>query len=207
MIDRKTSFFTGIILVLVLIILLQRACTPKCPEPAETAKPGVEVDTTYKYVTLTETKVVTKVKTDTQYIREPWMVPDTNYAVLKQQFEKLVAQYASKNIYQDTIRIDSIGILVLTDTVRKNMLSERMYNHKYKIPTITITKTIPLPPRRQVYVGGAVGATYPVSISSVQAGMLFKNKKDQIFGLSVGLDTRGVMTYSLSSYWKLSFKR
>jgi len=207
MIDRKTSFFTGIILVLVFIILLQRACTPKCPEPVQPEKPGVEVDTTYKYITLTETKTVTKTKTDTQYIKEPWMVPDTNYAALKKQYEYLVLQYASKNIYQDTVYIDSIGFMVLTDTVRKNMLAQRMYNHKYKIPTITITKTIPLPPKRQVYVGGAVGATYPVAITNVQAGVLFKNKKDQIFGLSAGLDNRGVMTYMLSSYWKISFKR
>lgn len=205
MIDRKTSFYTGIILVLVLIILLQRACTPKCPE-VSTPEVGVHVDTTYKYITRTETKTVTKVKTDTQYIREPWMVPDTNYAALKKQFEDLVARYASKNIYQDTIKIDSIGTVVLTDTVLKNQLAFRTYVHNYKIPTVTVTKTIPLPPRRQVYIGGAVGATYPVSISSVQAGMLFKDKKDRVFGISAGLDTRGIMTYSLSSYWKISFK-
>lgn len=205
MIDRKTSFYTGIILVLVLIILLQRACTPKCPE-VSTPEVGVHVDTTYKYITRTETKTVTKVKTDTQYIREPWMVPDTNYATLKKQFEDLVARYASKNIYQDTIKIDSIGTVVLTDTVLKNQLAFRTYVHNYKIPTVTVTKTIPLPPRRQVYIGGAVGATYPVSISSVQAGMLFKDKKDRVFGISAGLDTRGIMTYSLSSYWKISFK-
>ena len=206
MIDRKTSFFTGIILVLVFIILLMRTCTPKCPElPQE--NPGVRVDTTYKYITHTETRTVTKVKTDTQYIKEPWMVPDTNYAALKKQFEDLVEKYASKNIYQDTVYIDSIGFVVLTDTVRKNMLAERMYNHKYKIPTITVTKTIPLPPKRQLYFGGGIGATYPIAISNVQAGVLFKNKKDQIFGLSVGLDNRGVLTYGLSSYWKLSFKR
>jgi hypothetical protein len=206
MIDRKTSFFTGIILVLVFIILLQRACTPKCPE-VSTPEPGVHVDTVYKDIVKTETKRVTIHKTDTQYVREPWMVPDTNYAALKQQFENLVAKYASKNIYQDTIYIDSIGTVVLTDTVRKNMLAQRLYIHNYKIPTITVTKTIPLPPKRQVYVGGAVGATYPVAVSNVQAGILFKNKKDQIFGLSAGLDTRGIMTYSLSSYWKISFKR
>lgn len=206
MIDRKTSFFTGIILVLVFIILLQRACTPKCPEvPA--SEPGVKVDTVYKDIVKTETKKVTVYKKDTQYIREPWMVPDTNYAVLKKQYEDLVNRYAVKNIYRDTIYIDSIGMVILTDTVRKNMLAERMYNHKYKIPTITVTKTIPLPPKRQVFIGGAIGATYPVAISNVQAGMLFKDKKDRVFGLSVGLDTRGVMTYSLSSYWKISFKR
>jgi len=206
MIDRKTSFYTGIILVLVFIILLQRACTPKCEE-VSTPEPSVHMDTLYKEVVKTEVQRVPVYKTDIQYVKEPWMVPDTNYATLKKQFEQLVNRYAVKNIYRDTIYIDSIGTLVLTDTVRKNMLAERMYIHNYKIPTITITKTIPLPPKRQVFVGGAIGATYPVAISSVQAGMLFKNKKDQVFGLSVGLDTRGVMTYSLSSYWKISFKR
>lgn len=205
MIDRKTSFYTGIILVLVLIILLQRACTPKCTESTP-VEPTVEVDTLYKYINHTETKIVTKTKTDTQYVKEPWMVPDTNYAALKKQFQDLVSLYASKNIYQDTIRIDSIGIVVLTDTVRKNTLGDRTYTHNYKIPTVVVTKTIPLPPKRQLYIGGAIGATYPVSISTVQAGLLLKNKKDQIFGVGVGLDTRGVLTYQFSTYWKISFK-
>jgi hypothetical protein len=206
MIDRKTSFFTGIILVLVFIILLQRACTPPCPE-VPTPEPGVRIDTVYKEIVKTETKRVTVYKTDTQYVREPWMIPDTNYAVLKKQFEELVSKYATKRIYQDTIKIDSIGTLVLTDTVRKNMLAIRTYAHHYKIPTIIVTKTVPLPPKRQVFVGGAIGVTYPVSISTVQAGAILKNKKDQLFGLHVGLDTRGILTYSLSSYWKISFKR
>jgi hypothetical protein len=206
MIDRKTSFFTGIILVLVLIILLQRSCTPKCPE-VSTPEPGVHVDTLYKEIIKTETKRVTVFKTDTQYVKEPWMVPDTNYAALKKQFEELVNRFAARNIYRDTIYIDSIGMVILTDTVRKNLMAERTYLHDYKIPTVVVTKTIPLPPRRQLYVGGAIGATYPISISTVQAGLMFKNKKDQLFGLHAGLDTRGIMTYSLSTYWKISFKR
>ena len=135
------------------------------------------------------------------------MVPDTNYAVLKQQYKHLVDLYMAKNIYTDVIKLDSLGEITITDTVQHNNLLLRKCDHHYKIPTITKTIEVPKPPRRQLYIGGAVGATYPVSISSVQAGMLFKNKKDQIFGLSVGLDTRGVMTYSLSSYWKISFKR
>lgn len=164
------------------------------------------MDTVYREIVKHEVKRLTIHKTDTQYVKEPWMVPDTNYAVLKKQFEDLVTKYASANIYQDTIRIDTIGVVILTDTVRQNQLRFRNYVHNYKIPTITITKQVPLPPRRQVYIGGAVGATYPVAISSVQAGMLFKDKKDRVFGASVGLDTRGVMTYSLSSYWKISLR-
>lgn len=207
MIDRKTSFFTGIILVLVFIIILMRACTPGAKPCSTEPEVIVKTDTLYKDIVKTEVKSVVKYKTDTQYVKEPWMVPDTNYAVLKQQYEHLVDLYMAKNIYTDVIKLDSLGEITITDTVQHNNLLLRKYDHHYKIPTITKTIEVPRPPRRQLYIGGAIGATYPVSISSVQAGMLFKNKKDQIFGLSVGLDTRGVMTYSLSSYWKISFKR
>lgn len=206
MFDRKTSFFTGITLVLVLIILLQRACTPKCPE-VSISEVSVHVDTLYREIIKHDVKKVVVYSTDTEFVKEPWMVPDTNYATLKKQFEDLVVRYASSRVYKDTIRIDSIGSIVLTDTVSKNLLGLRTYEHNYKIPTVVITRNVPMPPRRQLYVGGAIGVTYPVSISTVQAGLMFKNKKDQLFGVHAGIDTRGIMTYSLSTYWKISFKR
>lgn len=207
MIDKKTSFFTGIIAVLVVIILLQRSCSGPANTPCEnTVSTVIKTDTVYREIFKTAIKQVKVYIHDTTYVKEPWMVPDTNYYRLKIQFENLVDMYASKNIYKDTIKIDTIGTLTVTDTVTHNALRLRVYQHNYKIPTITNTVMVAAPAKRQMYIGGALGFTYPVAPASVQAGFLLKNKKDQIYGAHAGIDFNGNVTYLLSSYWKISFK-
>lgn len=207
MIDRKTSFFTGIILVLVIIIILLRACsgTGSTNKPCDT-NTVVKIDTVYKNVVKTDIKKVKVYLHDTVIVKEPWMVPDPNYDKLKVQFQDLVKLYAAKNTYIDTIKIDTIGTLTVIDTVTHNTLRLRKYVHNYKIPTIIRTVEVERPPKRQMYVGGALGFKYPLAPASIQAGFLFKDKKDQIFGLHAGVDATGNLTYLLSSYWKISIK-
>jgi hypothetical protein len=209
MIDRKTSFFTGIIAVLVVIILLQRACSgPAKTTPCDsTSTTLIKTDTVYRDVVKTDIKKVKVFLHDTTYVKETWMVADSNYGKLKHQFEDLVDLYASRNIYRDTINIDTIGNLVVIDTITHNNLRLRTYNHNYKIPTITNTVVVPAPPKRQMYIGGALGFGYPITPTSIQAGFLFKDKKDQIYGLHAGIDMNGNITYLLSSYWKISFNK
>jgi hypothetical protein len=36
--------------------------------------------------------------------------------------------------------------------------------------------------------------------------LLYKNKKDQIFGASLGINTNGSVVYGVSSYWKIKLK-
>lgn len=208
MIDKKTSFFTGIIAVLVVIILLQRSCSgPANPPCDSTTSTLIKTDTVYRDVVKTDIKKVKVYMHDTTYVKEPWMVPDTNYDRLKRQFEDLIDLYASKNLYSDTIKIDTIGTLTVIDTVTHNNLRLRVYKHNYSIPTITNTVVVPAKPKRQMYIGGALGFGYPITPTSIQAGFLFKNKKDQIYGAHAGMDLNGHVTYMLSSYWKISFKQ
>lgn len=199
------KFLTGIIVVLVAIIFLQRGCTgPVTEQP----KPGVEIDTVYLTKDTTIYKKVTLVKRDT--VRQPGdivYIPDTNYKALKLQYLTLAKDHAARNIYRDTIQLDSIGMVVVHDTVQYNALRKHRFDLSYKIPVITKTVTLQPEPRRQVYIGGGISMNTALEEANFQVGMLYKNKKDQVFGVYSLLDGNSIPQFGVSSYWKIKLKK
>jgi hypothetical protein len=203
----KTKFFLILIAALIGIIIAQRIFTPTpdCPQNIE-----LRVDTVYQPVTKTVVKTVRLVHVDTTYIPKDTMyLIDSNCEITKSRFTKLVKRFVARNIYKDTIKIDSIGHIYIIDTVQFNNLQKRIYKYHYKIPTITITKIIPPTPTRQLYIGGGIDGTYinkTPNLNVIKAGLLYKTKKDQIYGATVGVSITGYLTYGLQSYWKIKLK-
>ena len=104
---------------------------------------------------------------------------------------------------QDSIKIDSIGYVKITDTVQKNLIIGRSSNVNVKYPIIKETITLPYTPKNQLYIGGSVQLG---PVGQLNGGVLFKNKKDQIFGGSVGITSQGQILYGANSYWKIKLK-
>jgi hypothetical protein len=138
----------------------------------------------------------------------PQYLPDTNYAALKLQFEALVKEHASKNVYSDTLKLDTLGYIAVADTTQFNKLLNRSYDYKYKIPTITeqITITKYPPKRNQVYIGGAINVDAKLAPSTAEVGLILKTKRDQIMGVKAGSDINGNVNYGFQSYWKIGSK-
>ena len=138
-------------------------------------------------------------------------VPDTNYAVLKKQYEDLVKLYASKNVYKDTFKIKEIkGEFVINDTVQFNKLQNRGISSKYELPTVKETVTITLPGKPGFYVGGGIslsdpdkGAALPLTLNSLNTGILYKTRKDKLYGVYVGVSPSVRVLYGFQSYWRL----
>lgn len=85
-------------------------------------------------------------------IQQPQYQPDTSsIAALRDQFNKLVQRHTERNVYSDTLKVDSIGWVNVRDTVSENKLSSRSFN--YKIKERVITNTVTAKPRNQVYGG------------------------------------------------------
>ncbi len=103
-------FYLIIIGVLVLIILLQRSCSG----PSTVTEPGqvtVKRDTVYITKDSLIVRKVPRIIRDTTYLPgEIKYIPDTNYAVLKRQFQNLVKEHTAINIYADTLKLDSLGL-------------------------------------------------------------------------------------------------
>ena len=132
-------------------------------------------------------------------------IADTNYPKLKAQYDALVIAYLAKTLYTDTLKIDTLGYVAVADTVHKNELQNRSYKYNYKIPTITVTNIITkqTPPKGALFIGGGFTNTKQLELQTIQGGVLYKTKKDKIFGLHIGINNNSQVIYGFNSYWKI----
>ena len=193
-----------LIVVLFVIILLQRGCAnTKAPEIITKTDTFTQVK--YKHIIeygVSKPRFIkgerdTIVETLTEYV-----LSEEDYGLVE-KFDTLNQMFSMKNIYLDSIKVDTFGYITLTDTVQSNKLLGRSFKTNIVIPekTITTTKTITLPPVRQFYIGGGLMGNRFSLINSASAGILYKDKQDRIFGASVGWN--GQLSYGISSYWKI----
>ena len=190
------------ILILAVIIVLQRSNS----SPDIIEKPIILRDTIWQKkdsVIYTSPKVVQTIPI--KIISEKYL-PDPNYDKLVLQYQELVKLHLAKNIQKDSVKIDSIGFVKVTDTVQNNIVQNRKWEYNIKYPIIK--ETVIQPPKKvnQLYIGGGLQGNQYNIINSINGGILYKNKKDQLYGLSIGVNTNGQVVYGLSSYWKIKFK-
>ena len=190
------------ILILAVIIVLQRSNS----SPDIIEKPIVIRDTIWQKkdsVIYTSPKVVQTIPV--KIISEKYL-PDPNYDKLLLQYQELVKLHLAKNIQKDSVKIDSIGFVKVIDTVQNNIVQNRKWEYNIKYPIIKETVIQPSKKVNQLYIGGGLQGNQYNIINSINGGILYKNKKDQIYGLSVGINTNGQVVYGVSSYWKIKFK-
>lgn len=130
-------------------------------------------------------------------------IADTNYPKLKAQYDALVIAYLAKTLYTDTLKIDTLGYVAVTDTVHKNEIQGRSYKYNYKIPTITVTNTITkqAPPKGALFIGGGVTGNKN-GVELLQGGFLYKSKHNKMLGLNIGINGNSQVVYGVQSYWK-----
>ena len=200
----KTNFQFLIVVGMVLLLFFQRT-TEKNPQPAPiiifasdtTTKEHNGGVTTQPIIYQTIPYPVEKITKEYQ--------PDTNYAKLKLQYEELRSKFLATTIQKDSLNLDSLGGVGVTIHTSKNKADSVKWNYNIKEKTITNTITIkePYKPRNQFYMGGGLSATPNLKITGVEAGLLFKNKKDQIFGLSGGYNPADGTYLKAQSFWKI----
>ena len=205
----KDKVLFGIIVVLITIIFLQRAWISSIPVEKTTIDTVTVVDTVYitrDSLIYSKPKIV-KVEVP-KYLPAEYK-PDTSYSGLFKQFDELVTKHTAKNIYRDSLRVDSLGYVIINDTVQFNELHKRSAYYNFKVPRIreTLTITEYAPPVRQLYVGGAVSVSKTFNAYNAQIGVLYKTKQDQLFGPIVSFDTKGELMYGIQSYWKIKLKK
>lgn len=196
-------------LVFLGIIFLQRCNT----HPVEnTLKPKIDtvvrIDTFYIHDTLYGKPVLVQSKPQIQWRDTGSYKPDTNYAKLLKQYDELGDKFFSRNVYKTPYSLGVYGDATVTDTVVSNKLTGNSIAYNIKIPIVTNTITIdrPYKPKAQVYVGFGVTMNKIDLIRSADLGVIYKNKKDQLFQLRVEQPFNGSpISYSVGSYWKIKF--
>lgn len=159
------------------ILLYQSQCSKKEPVEPEVI---VTIETKWDTVSVTQTEYVpkwrTRVETQIKTIHDTIEI-DT-MSVLK--------DYYAKYFYIDTLNLDTLGYIVLNDTITKNSISSRTFNSKFSIPTTTVTKEIYLN-KRELYWGLGV-AGRPDQLNYVGGELLYRTKSKQVFGIGAGIN-------------------
>lgn len=200
------NFLNLLVLAVIAFMLLREGCNSSQPIQRK-ADTVVVIDTTYIIKTKTIIKKVHVASTDSTYdfTKDPKFTPDTSYETLKRQFTKLSKDYTTRNIYKDTLDLDSIGFVYVVDSVQFNTLSKRNYTYSYKLPTITKTvNTITYAkPVRQIYVGLGVST---LGVGSMNVGAIYKSRRDQLYGVTLSVDN-DQLVYGVQTYFKLKLQK
>ncbi len=209
--NSSTRFLSVIIIVLIAIIFLQRSCHQKeIGDIVGDRDTTVVIDTVKEVHDSIIVRKVPLVKHDTSYLPiDTQYLPDPDYTVLKARFEALVKEHTARNIYSDSLRLDSIGYVIVNDSVQFNKLFDRSYKYHYELPIVTKTITIVEHPKKvnQLYIGGGVLGSKTQGVAGAEVGLLLKNKKDQIYGVKVSSDINGNIMYGVNGYWKIKLKK
>jgi hypothetical protein len=182
-----------VIIALVVIIILMRSCN--------------NIDS--KETTYVKTDTIWKETKDT--ITKNVKVISVKYIPVKETIFKNIdtcnKEYNKQTIYRDTIKLDSIGDIKIIDTVFQNRLGKRTIFKDYKIPLVTKTITIikAQQPNRQLYIGGNLFGDRR-TLQMITPGLLYKDKKDRIYQLNVGVNFDGTFTYGVGTYFKIKIK-
>lgn len=195
----KDHFFECIILILLIILIIGR-----CSKPVSNVE-TIRRDTVWVYkdsVIIRMPQIIKTIPVE-KIIRDVKYLPDTNYSSLLNQYQKLLLLYLEKNIQRDTLRIKNLGFISITDTVESNLITNRVYDYKLKYPEITNTI---IERKNQLYLGVGVQGEQTKYIHQFNTGLLLKNKKDQLYGVSVGINADGRLTYGFNTYFKIKFK-
>ena len=201
---QKIKLTDIIIIVLILVLFFQR-----CGKGTDPVEPKIIRDTTWVIKDSTITTKPQMVGTITVPV-DRWnteYLPDTNYTKLLAQYMDVTNKFLASNIHSDSLKIDSVGYVHVKDTVSQNLITSRSYTYNLKYPIIKETIIVPEEKKTQVYIGGGIEGDESELVSDVSVGLLLKNKKDQIFGVSVGYSLYYGMQYGISSYWKIKLRK
>jgi hypothetical protein len=154
-----------------------------------------EIDT----IDIVKTKVITKQGKDiyhdtTIFVQVPMNV-DT-IAIIK--------NYFAKNVYKDTLHLpDSLGYVILLDTISKNTIESRMFSASVKQRTIKETTIVKELPKTKIFWGVGMGFDKTNYIHHIQGNLLINTKCDKLYNIGAGVDINKVPFINASIYWKI----
>lgn len=166
-----------LVVVLLIVLYIQNCQTNVDDEYVETEET----------ITIKENKDSTesyKPKPDSIYKKDNFIfIPievkaPNNIDTFKVDTSKIVADYLSKVYYKDSIKLDSIGYVIIKDTVQGNRIQWRKVTYNYSIKEKTITNTV-YKNKNKFYLGGSLNTRGGTGV-----GVLYKSKKDNVYRLS-----------------------
>ena len=188
---RRFTFEHIVILILGVCLLWLTQCRRTEPIIEEIVK--TEVVTKWDTVEVAKTEYVPKIVERVVVDIDTFSIPIDTVSVLK--------DYYAKYFYTDTIQIDTLGSIVINDTITRNLIAMRDVQSNIFIPTTTITNTIYL--NRREFYGGISITGQPTQLDFINGELLYKGKKRNAYGIGVGINNQFVPIYTFKVLWKI----
>lgn len=119
----------------------------------------------------------------------------------------ILKRYFAKNVYKDTILLDSVGSVSIKDTISENMIFSREVSYQYDIPTFNNTIIVKDKPKTSFYLGG--GALTSPHVFSLYSSVLMKSKKNNLYSIKLGAGSTGdnmFVIYGAEMHWGIGKK-
>ena len=181
---------TLLIVVLVVLLLLQRSCSSK-PEP----ETKIVEKVTIKYDTVKVNTIVYQPKWRDRIITRVDTVPRiVDTAVI-------LKDYYTKYAYSDTVIIDTLGTLVVNDTVTQNRIFSREIFTDFIYPTKLIERDI-YKSENEWYAGFGL-AGRPNQLNYLGGELLLRTKRKKVYGLGLGVNNELQPILTGRMFWKI----
>jgi hypothetical protein len=188
---RGFKFEHIVILVLGVALLWLTQC--RRTEPIVDGIIKTEVVTKWDTVEVAKTEYVPKIIEKVVVNIDTFTAPIDTISVLE--------DYYAKYFYTDTIQIDTLGSVVINDTITRNLISFRDVQSNIFIPTTTITNTVYL--NRREFYGGISLTGQPTQLDFINGELLYRGKKRNAYGIGVGINQELVPIYTFKVFWKI----
>ena len=188
---KRFTFEHIVILILGVALLWLTQCRRSEPIVDEIIK--TEVVTKWDTVEVAKTEYVPKIIEKVVVDIDTFTAPIDTVSVLE--------DYYAKYFYTDTIQLDTLGSVVINDTLTRNLISFRDVQSNIFIPTTTITNTVYL--NRREFYGGISLTGQPTQLDFINGELLYKGKERNAYGVGVGINNELVPIYTFKVFWKI----
>ena len=146
-------------------------------------------------------------------IPQQYKEPTSDINELKQQIKDLADQFYAVNHYKDSLQLkdsagNRVGVVNMEDAVSQNEIQSRNPSNSLRLPVITNTITIdhPYEAKNRLYLGGGVLGNRIDLLTAIKAGLILKNKKDNIIEVNATVNKGLGIGAEVGYYHKISFK-
>lgn len=206
----KLDLKTLLIIVLGVALLLTQMCSGGGDKPGDTINVDGKKYQLLKHTVDTEYVPVEKIVTK----RGKDIYHDTTiYVPLPPSFDtmEMIRNYLSMNVFKDSLKLDdSLGFVVVSDTLQMNKIRTRVWDTKINKIKITDTKIVKELPKNQVFIGFNTSVNKVDLIGSVGLSTTLKTKGDKLYNLNVGFmgSGNGMTPYIGGGLqWKIRLKK
>jgi hypothetical protein len=205
---KKIDLKTLLILGLIIVILLMRACSS-----GEKISDGGRINIGGKKYTIIKHTIDTIIKPVTQTVYkegETIFVDVPVYVNIPENVDtaSILKDYYTKYPYKDTLRLDNgLGYIAVNDTIFMNRILNRKFNSFINEKTILETIYVQPVPKVQMFIGGVAGFDKVNIVNFVGPSLLLKDKKDKVYSLGVGYSNVKSLSIQGGIYWKIKLKK